>query len=40
MLTNLAKNEKMENLKIFDQNHGLTPSEKSELLTVLTFGFL
>ena len=40
MLTDFPKNKKMENFQIFDQNHGLTPLEKSQFLTFLTFCFL
>ena len=40
MLADFAKNKKMETFQIFDQNHGLTPLEKSQFLTVLTFCFL
>ena len=29
----------MENFQIFDQNHGLTPLEKSQFLTVVTSFF-
>ena len=38
-LSDFAKNKKMEIFQIFDQNHGLTPLEKSQFLTVLTFCF-
>ena len=37
--SHFAKNKKMEIFQIFDQNHGLTPLEKSQFLTVLTFRF-
>ena len=39
MLADFAKTKKMENFQVFDQNHGLTPLEKSQFLTVLTFCF-
>ena len=39
MLADFAKSKMMENFQIFDQNHGLTPLEKSQFLTVLTFCF-
>ena len=40
MLADFAKTKKKEDFQIFDQNHGLTPLEKSQFLTVLTFCFL
>ena len=40
MLADFAKTKKMENFQIFDQNHGLTPSEKSQFLTVLTLCYI
>ena len=40
MLADFAKTKKMEIFQMFDQNQGLTPLEKSQLLTVLTLCFL
>ena len=40
MLADFAKTKKMDNFQIFDQNHGLTPLEKFQFLTILTLCFL
>ena len=34
MVADFAKTKKMENFQSFDENHGLTPLEKSQFLTV------
>ena len=39
MLADFAETKKMENFQIFDQNHGLTPLEKSQFLTFVNFLF-
>ena len=40
MLADFAKNKKMEKFQIFYQNNGLTPLEKSQVLTFLNLVFL